>query len=237
MIKKLALIAFVFFTLVNASQAQSPTESAIYSQLVRPGKASVLALDAVLKNPDFSSAAVLFIASTVAFRQKQVEDAAFLMYLGEIRVQFDHALFPPKENVDADPISTYTALQQQLGSRVNPAIMEEPRLFAKVLAKVKNWSPKIAEGYGPGWEYAKIGNPKEAEAALATAKAEFLKTMGGLCTLLQDRAYFAAFKTVRNFSLKSGKGGPSQQAYESAIQTMKRIERDKGIYGFATHGI
>jgi len=231
---KIAMIA-VIFTAFSVLHAQSPTESDIYNKLVQPGKESVLALDAVLKNTDSSSAAVLFIASTVAFRQKRVEDAAFLIYIGEIRAQFDHALFPPAKTGDADPVETYSALEQQLGNQINPAIMEKPKLFAKVLEKVKSWRPNVAAGYAPGWEYSKKASEKEAEAVLINAKREFSNTMDGVCALLQDRTYFAAFKTARNYNLKTGFGRPSQKECDSAVQTMQRIEREKNIYGFATH--
>jgi len=228
-------IAFaVAFMAFNNLQAQSPAESDIYGRLVGHGNESVSALETVLKASDNYSTAVLFMGSAVAYRLKQLDDSAFLMYIAEIRVQFDHALFPPTGTDDNDPVQTFAALQQQLGGMINPAIMQKPKLFAKVLARVKAWTPKVSENYNPGWEFSKKESANEGEAALKNAKKEFLKTMDGLCTLLQDNAYFAAFKTSQDYNLKSS-GKPSKQAYDAAVQTMKRIEKEKGIYGFATN--
>jgi len=221
----------VVFTALNTLHAQSTSDSATYKKLIAQGKESGSTLDTVLKSPEIFSSMVLFAAGDVALHEKRLEDACFLLYAGELRLTFDHALYPSAGS--GDPMQPYAELQQESGARISPAIMRQPALFAKALERVKSFNPKVIEGYNTGWKYGKKAAAEEAQAAFVDAKKELLHDMGGVCTLLQDETYFAAFKVCQEYNLKSGTGGPSQKAYDANFQIMKRIEKEKGIHGFA----
>jgi hypothetical protein len=218
----------------SVSFAQAPSEDALYRKLVTRGDDSVSALKEVLTNSESVSAVPLYTASGVALREKQLEDAGYLFYVARFRAQFDKEMFPPTETGGNSPMVAFGALQQQLGGAVNPALMAEPKVFSKVLTSVKSWTPRVASTYNPGWLSSKKGSQEQAEASLQDGKKKFLEGMGGICTLLQDHAYFAAFRVGQDYNLKRGSERPSQEAYDAAMKTMERIETEKGIQGIAS---
>ncbi|HEY4301024.1 MAG TPA: hypothetical protein VGM73_09135 [Candidatus Didemnitutus sp.] len=229
--KILTFLAALLF--VNISTAQTATDDALYRRLTAEGDDSVAALKEVLARPESVSAALLYVASGAALKEKHLKDSGFLFYVARFRGQFDREMFPPTEAGGDSPMVLLGALQQQMGSVVNPALMAEPKVFAKVLAQVKLWSPQVPVDYSPGWAFSKKGNTEQAEAAFQAGRKKFLGGMEGFCMLLQDDAYFAAFRIVQDYNLKSGSERPSKAAFDTAMKTMERIETEKGIEGIA----
>ena len=224
----------VVFALVELSvEAQAPSEARLYDQLTTNGVQSILALDRVLKTPDEFSAAILYTASCTAYGENRLEDSGFLLYVARFRARFDEALFPPTGSGGNSPMLALAALQQTLGASVNPAIMGQPRIYARVVGRVKVWKPKVPPGYHPGWEYSRKGSEKKAEEATLVNRKEAIEHMAALSQLLTDPSYFSAFKTIQDHNLK--KAGepkrPSDQAYDAAVSAIRRIEKQKGISG------
>lgn len=230
------LLVLTMAGMVNALAVEAPASNELlYRQLAVGGKdVSTAALDRVVKNPGAISAAVLYSAVSVAVREKRVEDAGFLFYIARFRAQFDSELFPAVSQGANSPLTSLSALQQQWGSVINPAVMGSPTTFATVLARVKAWTPAVVEGYHPGWQYAGRGEEGRARAAMENTRRQFLESMNGLCTLLQDPTYFAAFRTGQDYNTLRGARRPTAQEYQEAMQTMTRIEKEKGIPGIAS---
>ena len=227
------LLVLTFLTSLVTVRAQSRSELTVYQKLTSTNVSlAASAMDGVLKNAPEYSGAALFIASGVAFREHRIEDAGFLFYVAKFRAEFDIALFPPTGTGSNNPMVAFGALNQELGSSINPAVMAEPKVFARILARVKTWSPVLAPNYDPGWPFAKKGDEKQARAALQAEIKNFMGGMGGLCTLLQDSRYFAAFKVMQAYNLHNGATQPSQEAYDGAVQTILAIEKEKGIQAF-----
>jgi hypothetical protein len=187
-----------------------------------------------LRTAQERSAATLYTASAFAFRLKRVEEAGFLFYVARIRAQFDKQLFPPIGKGGDNPMLVFGALREEVGNVVNPAVMGEPKLFARVLQRVKEWSPEVAGGYKPGWEYSKSGERARADATAKDAKEQFLAAMGGTCALLQDGQYFTASTIVKDYNRKTGADRPSKDAFDAAWRTMEKIEAEKGIQGITS---
>jgi hypothetical protein len=230
--KKLITFLAALVICISTAAAQSRSEQALYGQLITNRVAvSLSVLDRVLKTPEEFSAGVLYAASGVAFREKRLEDAGFLLYVAQLRTRFDNALFPPTGTGGNSPMLALTAYHQELGPVVNPALMREPKVYAKAVARVKSWKPKVTSTYEPGWDYSKKGSETEAEQAVAANRKEFIEHMSGLSTLLLDDTYFSAFKVAQDYNLKPDKEPkrPSKKAYDAAIQTLERIEKEKGI--------
>jgi hypothetical protein len=80
-------------------------------------------------------------------RRSGFEDSAFLFYAGQLRARFDQKCFPAKGTGGDSPFLAYAALSQSLGSTINPAVMAEPKAFAKAIDRLKNWSPKAPKEY------------------------------------------------------------------------------------------
>ena len=89
----------------------------------------------------------------------------------------------------------------------------------------------VTPAYEPGWEHVKKGSEKLAEQAVAENRKKVIERMTGFSTLLQDVGYSSAIRVVQDYNLKmnSDTNRPSVKAYDAAIQTMERIEKEKGI--------
>ncbi len=229
--KSLLLVLAMVFILCAQVGAQSPTEMKLYEQLSTPGKKSVVALETVLTAPETFSPTILFIAAKTAFENKRLEDSGFLFYAAQLRMRFDEQCFPATGVGGDSPFVFYGALSQELGSVINPTVMDEPVVFAKVLERLTAWQPKADKNYDPGYEHSPRLTEKQALKASAANRREFEKGMGDLSTLLEDADYLAASRIVRTYN-EFGENQPAQAAYDKAIDTMVRIEKQKGLRGF-----
>lgn len=210
--------------------AQSPAEQELFQKLTK-GPQFVEAIEKVLKSPEEYSALILYVGSSRALEQKRLEDSAFLFYAAQMRARFDRACFPPKGEGGDSPFLVYAALSQQIGSAVNPAVMAEPKVFEKAFERVKKWTPRASKEYHPGYEF--IARKSEAEALESTKlqRKDYVDIMDNLSKLLNDAEYFAAFKTIQASNLGPDENRPTKAAVERATETMKRIEKDKGLRG------
>ena len=160
---------------------------------------------------------------------KHLENSAYLFYAAQLRARFDEQCFPPKGTGGDSPLVLFAALSQTVGSTVNPAIAGQPKLFEKVLDRLKQWKPKAQESYHPGYEFNARITEQAAHEAAKENREDFLNHMTGYCTLLNIPEYFAAHRTVRAFKLGVDGKQPSEEAADKAVETIIRIEKDKGI--------
>jgi len=175
----------------------------------------------------------LFVAAMVSLGSQQLEDAAFLFYVAQLRTRHDLMRYPPKGTGADSPSVLFAALNQQLGAEVNPAVMRDPKALAAVVKRVESWSPATPAGYDPGWPY-NPGKPDEAKQVFATQKAAFSNQFGALSALLSDPQYFAAFKTVQDYNFSTAaemQDAKRKKAKEAAEATMLDIERRRGLEG------
>jgi hypothetical protein len=203
--------------------SQSPAEKDLYEKLA---KRDVEALETVLKTPDKYSPAILFLGAGTAFDWNKLEDSAFLFYAGQLRVRFDEKCFPPKVTGAEPPLQAYDAVALGLGSTINPTVTAKPKTFAKVIKRLEKWNPKAPKEYTPGYEFKDRLSEKDAQEAAKPNRTEFFSVMGGLSKLLNDAEYSAAYDVSRTPNLVT------KEEFEKAMETMKRIEKDKGIKGF-----
>lgn len=222
---------FSVILLASVGFSQSPAEKDLYEMLAE-GPDQAKALEAVLKAPDQFSALILYLGAGVALKEKRLEDSGFLFYAGQLRARFDKECFPPKGTGGDSPFLVYAALSQQYGSVINPAVAAEPKVFAKAIERVTMWNPKAPKEYDPGYEFTERKSEKDAHEAAKPNRTEFLSRLGDLSSLLNDAEYFAAFRVVQAYNTASDdKQRPTQEQKENATETMKRIEKDKGLKG------
>lgn len=210
-------------------RALSPAEQAICDTIV---KDEAEGLKAALAQPDERSSLVLFVASAVAFNTEQLEDSAFLFYCGQLRLRFDEQCFPPKRAAGSDPIGMIRGYSLELGAKINPAIMDAPPSFSRVLTRVAQWRPRVPQAYSPGYAFVQRLTEDDARAAAEPNRVEFLDRMGDFATLLGDERYFAATQVVKGLRLPGEDRLPTKEEYGAAIATLSRIEKEKGIAGF-----
>jgi hypothetical protein len=233
LIVKSYIVSFCsFILLASVGFSQSPAEIDLLEKLAE-GPDQAKALETVLKAPDQFSALILYLGADVAFKEKRLEDSAFLFYAGQLRARFDKECFPPKGTGGDSPFLALAALSQQFGSAINPAVMTEPKVFAKAIERVKKWNPKAPRGYEPGYEFTERKSEKDAHEAAKPGRTEFLSRLGDLSSLLNDAEYFAAVRVFQAYHLASDdRQRPTKEENEKATETMKRIEKDKGLKGF-----
>jgi len=201
-------------TLVRLALSQS--EQAICDTIL---KSDADGLKAVLQQPDERSSLVLLVAAAIAFNSEWLEDSAFLFYAGQLRLRFDEQCFPPKEINGQNPVHLMRGYAAELGSKINPAVMHEPRLFSKALARVARWRPRTPSGYQPGCEFDQRLTEEAARAAAEPNRVEFLSRMGEMATLLNDGEYFSASQVVKKLRVASEDRLPTNEEYETAVKT------------------
>ena len=206
--------------------ALCPSEQAICDTIL---KADADGLKAVLLQPDERSALVLLVAAAIAFNSERLEDSAFLFYAGQLRLRFDEQCFPPKPIDDQNPVHLMRGYATEIGAKINPAVMHEPPLFSKALARVARWRPAAPSGYQPGYEFDQRLTEEAARAAAEPNRVEFLSRMGDMATLLNDEEYFSATQVVKNLCVVGEDRLPTKEEYEAAEKTLVRIEKEKGI--------
>ncbi len=220
----------VFVACVTAGCSQSTGGKGLFEKLTK-GPDQVKALETVLKTPDEYPADILYAGAGAAFKEKRLEDSAFLFYAGQLRARFDQKCFPAKGTGGDSPFVLYAALSQSLGSTINPAVMTEPKAFAKAIDRLKKWNPKASKEYTPGCEFAERLSDKDAQEAAQPNRTEFLSRMGDMATLLNDTEYFAAFRVTQAYNMTRGDKRPPKEENDKATETMKRIEKDKNLKG------
>jgi hypothetical protein len=220
-----------FGILCSSAFSQSPAERTLAEKLME-GPESVKALDTVLRKSDELPALTLYYAAGVAFKEKRLEDSGFLLYAAQLRARFDKECFPAKDKGGDSPFELFAAMSEQIGGAVNPAIMAEPKTFAKAVDRVKAWEPKAPKEYEPGYPFAERKTESAAREAVKACRKDFTEHMSEFATLLNDAEYFAAFHVVQSHNLAASSNPPAEADYNKAIETMKRIEKSKGISGF-----
>jgi hypothetical protein len=231
---RVCLLSLAIVGFLPQSGGQSVSEKAIYYRLSIKGPDSIKALDEVLNRSADYSALVLYQASAVAVVNSRDEDSGFLFFAAQIRAPFDKAAFPALSKDVKDYAGAFAMLRALIGAKLMPKLYETPKTFENALDRIDSWSPKTAKDYEPGWKYISRVDGETATAAISGNRAQFMKQMHGYCTLLKNDQYRAAFRTAQDnnpTTIREGDSAPTQEEFETAIGTMKRIENESKIAG------
>jgi hypothetical protein len=231
--KRILLTLSLVISLCASALGQPIAENYLLQKLTTK-RDSAKALESVLKTPDEYSPLVLYAGSDVALKQNRLEDSAFLFYTARLRSFFDQTCFPPAGKGAQDPFILYGALAETIGGTVKPAILSEPKAFAKVVLRLKTWIPKAPKDYLPGYKFLKRKTEEEAYETLKPLQVTYVNKLSDISTLLNDPEYFTAFWVFQNYDLAPEGTDPTKAAFDKAYETMLRIEKEKGIKGSAT---
>src|SRR5258708_18495485 len=83
------------------------------------------AFEFVLAHPGATSSVYLLLAASRGLELGHLEDAGFLFYAAQLRSRFDLKVFPPVGTGGDSPGVALAALNQEIGTAVNPALMRE----------------------------------------------------------------------------------------------------------------
>ena len=181
----------------------------------------------------------LIFASAQAFSLDQLEEAAYLLYAGQLRAKFDLQRFPPTQIGGESPKITLTTMMRQVGSLVNPEIYKKPEMYTRVVSNLAKFQLTTAQGYDPGWDYQyQLQTDQQRVILLDIAKTD-LKQLADFSILLNNEDYFNAFTMLQNFhSLQEST--QKLQTYivdkEKAEAKMLEIETSLNIVGMFYKG-
>jgi hypothetical protein len=226
---KAIVLAIGFFAICSTvTSAQLPSDKDLLEKLQK-GPDKTKALEAVLKKPDDLSPSILHAGMLVAIHEKRIEDGAFLLYAGLFRADFDMECFPPKGLAGVGPFIVNSVTAQLLVPTLTRAAMNDPVAFAKMIDRLKKWSPRLSKDYHPGYDFKEQKSEKTALEATKAKRAQVIRVLTDSSTLLNDAEYFAAYRVNQAFKHASEDKRPTKEQYEKATKTMKRIENEKGI--------
>ena len=129
-----------------------------------------------------------------------------------------------------------SAVASSLGQGINPAVMAQPKVFTRAIDRVRTFTPQVPPGYTPGYECTEKKPVATALAATEPKRAEFVKMMGGMATLLNDPAYFKAFQTIQAYNLGTANPPSTKAERDEAMATIRRIEQEHGLKLMGTDG-
>jgi DKNYY family len=225
--------------------ALSAACSGILARCVKADEYDERAKKVTVANSDQQDSLTLFFAARNALRESRIEDAGFYFYAAEIRASADLRVYEPVGVGGNSPGVCLAAIRETLGVPINPVVMRDRRALSRIVARLSKWTPVFEPGYNPGWEYKSTLPELQRMTAVKAAKTP-LAHLQALSELLQDDAYFAAFKTVQDYNLtdrtlvrpdpggaplQSGKSASvSEDEYKSAMAELERIENTRGIH-------
>lgn len=190
-------------------------------------------IDRVMSNMADSNAPMLFAAAQFALQQQALEDAAFLFYAGRLRVAADRYSYELKDPQIDNILKNMAA---NLGSQINPLIMQRPGAYAAVVSRLYGWDMARADAYNPGWSGAMRVSAEQQNQYAAELKAIALSEMDALVFLLNIPAYYQAFVTVQSYNRLSEQDRVIQEnidIVQAAMKTMSEIEEREGVYVFS----
>ena len=234
--KSLATILLLLAALTAGAAPKKPSkmdDALLQLQRAKTAAETLPALTYILGHAAEAPSLQLFIGATAAMSNNRLQDAAFLFYVAQMRSRYDLVRFPPKGTGGDSPTALLAALNQQIGAAVNPAIMRDPAALTAVVKRVEAWSPTTPPGYEPGWPHT-AGKQDAAKTLFTSQRAAFKKHFGAISALLNDPAYFAAFKTVQDYNFSTAeqmKDPRRKKAKADAEGKMLAIERNRNIEG------
>jgi hypothetical protein len=216
---------------MNIVRIDSQNNNIVKNDFTATFKDGEKALNQVLIHPENATAIQLLVATDMTFHSGNLHEAAFLFYLGRIRLSFDLEKYPPKESI-ADKTEWFlNVLKNDVRIDLVHDLYLHPKILAKVVKQIEASDLKEPAGYNSGWEYTSKDVPADL---LATIKGEFLETLKPMAVLLNNTEYFEAFSTMCRcnelpFDQQDDKDVVDRRA--KAEDVMRRIEKEKDLHG------
>lgn len=182
-------------------------------------------------------------AAGLAYSEGAVERAALFLYLGQVRAAIDLKAYEPTEIGGNSPIVALDAMQQMAGSYINPAVIRDRDMFARVVARVSFWNPTYSPKYSPGWDFNSEVTKARFDHIVRDEKKRWLKSMSDTTKLLRDDEYYKLILLAQDFNFRHEERKPwdpqgkdvktqvtvSEEEYNDAVSKMKSIEKRLGV--------
>lgn len=180
-------------------------------------------------NADRMNTYELMTAAAAAQSAGRIEDAGFFFLAGQARYQIDKQVFPPVSKGADDPGVLKAGLSATIGQSIQPALANDPVVFANAVSRFAKWSPELGDGYHPGWKYQSRLNDKQAAAVVTTIMTPALTAAQAKAAFLEDDEYVKLAQVVKDANAVARshmdavqRGGASKEQDEAYREAMTR---------------
>lgn len=170
-------------------------------------------------------------------------DAAYLATVGQLRIQYDLARFPPNDNA-----AQYARRARLMGTEADIALCKSPKSVDELLGRIESWRPTRAGEYRPRYEFRETSE-KAGLAACDAARKRLLETLKERKGLLRNEEYVKALAIFLKFDAPSGtttdyfpplfalgENPRRGTEFRDAVATLRRIEVESKTNGWLASG-
>jgi hypothetical protein len=192
-------------------------------------------VDRVLHNMQSTDPITMFIAADTAYALSRLEDSGFLYNAASIRAHYDIDSFPPSAQGGDSPMTYLGFLRENAGQVINPALVDAPSTYIAVTRRLDAWDCRVESGYKPPWDFKKAA--EEPPATCVKQQRPHVDAMKDIAALFQIPEYAAAVATNKRFNLSATafQSADEQAKNQAALATMRRIESERHLKGFASY--
>jgi ankyrin repeat protein len=156
------------------------------------------------------NAVELSTAAAAAMNAGNVQEAGYLFLASQARFQIDKQVYPPIGTGGDSPGTLLAALAATMQPAVLDPAKADPAIFASVIDRLIQWSPKFPPDYDPGWEFKNELDQGAAAKVVAEARARLLAPLQRQAKLLRNEEY-------RQLAKQLGDARAIEQRYMSAL--------------------
>lgn len=96
----------------------------------------------------------LFKSAEACAREERVDDAVFLLVVGQVRAIADMSILKARSELDEDAAADlYGSLYYAYGGAGPDDMYRDADRIAEMLRRLRSWRPSLPDGYDPGWNY------------------------------------------------------------------------------------
>lgn len=140
----------------------------------------------------------LFRAAEACTREERSDDAAFLLWAGQVRAMADMYLLEPRSGPDRDAAAElFGALYYTYGGSGPDELFRDAEKAAKMFVRLSAWRPSFSDAYDPGWSYESPVEVDRYRLMVDHSKRSRLAKLETYRNLIQDDRYYAV-RTERN---------------------------------------
>lgn len=182
--------------------------------------------DDLWHRPERATVEELYSASLTTGKTKDWERAVFFLWCAQVRLQFERAIFPPKEKGGNSPTLSLLGIGQMLGQAFVPMLYASPESHRRLITRFKTYTPDFERNYRPSW-------PCDLGIAKADAQVQAKKMVTALsdssARILELTAIPEYLKNLKIYADNSDQGPDRPGRFRTANETMWRIEEEKKI--------
>lgn len=159
-----------------------------------------------------------------------VDDAAYLMILGQIRTLVDIEVFPAKSEPDEALVAKLSyRLYYHMGGAGSDQLYRDKENYNLLVTRLESWKPKNLAAYEPGWNYTSTPTYQGYMEKIEAAKKHRLEQLEGYFTLISDDEYYD-LKLQANEILSRNKntltkGTEDAEAYSKLSDAMRKVTK------------